>query len=1466
MSNKSGTDIISIPKGGGALRGIGEKFSPDLHTGTGNYSVPIDLPQGRNGFQPSLNLVYSTGNGNSPFGLGWSMSIPGITRKTDKGVPLYDDDKDVFILSGNEDLVPVEINGDATRYQPRTEGSFARITHIKRPVDNIDYWDVRSKDGTVSTYGTPTPKNTEESATIVKPERREGIAEAEGLSCIFAWKLTETRDTFGNRVVFSYIRDEQQEDGPHRWDQNYLSEIRYVDYGDLGNPEFLISVRFHYEERPDPFSEYRPGFEIRTTKRCKKIEILTHQSGKLSPIKTYHMSYQDEGIMPAAPPLQNGASLLTQILVEGQRRGEPSEFMPPLDFNYGVFEPERRNFDPVAGNSLPPESLGHSQNELADLFGNGLPDIIKMDGGQVRYWRNLGKGSFDLPRTMRESPGGLNLADPDVQLIDANGDGRIDLMVTKMGMTGYYPITFNGEWDKRSFQKCDSAPSFNLEDPEVKLVDLNGDGVTDALRSGTSFECHFNHPKRGWRNTGQVQRRLIEDFPNVNFSDQHMKWADMTGDGLTDIVLVHDGRVDYWPALGWGEFAPRVTMQNNPRFPYGYDPKRILIGDVDGDGAADMIYVDNQKVTLWMNQGGNRWGEPIEIQGTPSVTDMDAVRLVDLLGTGVSGILWSHNANSLFRDSMFFLDFTGGHKPYLLEHIDNNMGSVTNIGYASSTRYYLQDRSEGFNWKTPLPFPVQVVAKVESIDEISSGKLTTEYTYHHGYWDGAEREFRGFGRVDQRDTEVFGDYHGQGMDPEDHAFESVELRHFSSPTETRTWFHLGPVGPEYGDWREIDYTDEYWEGDTPALMRNEETEDLLRAPPRRVARDAIRSLRGLILRTELFALDGSEREDKPYTVTENSYGIRETEAPAVDSERARIFFPFETAKRTTQWERGDKPMTQLSFTGDYDEYGQPRLQLSVAVPKGRDWRSHLGTKASEIYLSTRTVTRYAVPDDPELVYIVDRVAHSTAHQIKDDKHVSAFEFWQSVLDSGNDIIPPISLMPEIVSQTLNYYDGAAFNGAALGRIIDHGALMCSEQLILTEDIINAAYPEGRPPYLTEGVTVWTNDYPVKFQTLIDNAGYHYYAADTARIGGFYTKTTQNKYNNRGLIIGQRDPLENLTEIEPDQYSLFPGIVTPPKQKLLTQVTYDYQAMKPKEITDPNDNTTKFDYTPLGLLKTIHLSADKVRPSTLFSYDFNAFRDRRQPVYAHVTRFVHFGANGFAADLLSEAIETREYSDGFGRLLQTRAQGEEVIFGDEKFGGKLLDPQQNPRASNTVIKGRKRTGAEPNVVVSGWQIYDNKGRAVEKYEPFFSTGWTFARPVTVEQGQKAILEYDAVGRAFRTTNPDGSQQLTVYGKPENLAQPDNFEPTPWEKYAYDANDNAERTSGSSNAANTASSHYNTPTSVIVDALGRTVEQIERNGADSLNDWYHTKTNYDIRGNVLTIHDSLGRLAFEYTTKE
>ena len=168
---------------------------------------------------------------------------------------------------------------------------------------------------------------------------------------------------------------------------------------------------------------------------------------------------------------------------------------------------------------------------------------------------------------------GVALSDPGVQFVDANGDGRTDLLVTNAAMSGYFPLSFGGTWDRRSFQRYSKAPSFNLKDPEVKLVDLDGDGVTDAIRSGSRLECFFNDPKEGWNNTRWVERQALAVFPNVNFSDPRVKWADLTGDGLQDIALVYDGNIEYWPNLGRGEWGKRIHMQNSPRFPYGYDPK-----------------------------------------------------------------------------------------------------------------------------------------------------------------------------------------------------------------------------------------------------------------------------------------------------------------------------------------------------------------------------------------------------------------------------------------------------------------------------------------------------------------------------------------------------------------------------------------------------------------------------------------------------------------------------------------------------------------------------------------------------------------------------------------------------------------------------------------------------------------------------------------------------------------------------
>ena len=619
MSSPSNTSdqVISLPQGGGALSGIGEKFSPDLHTGTGNFTVPIALPPGRNGFQPLLNLVYSTGNGNGPFGLGWQLSIPGVRRKTEDGVPLYNEGeahprpgerRDVFILSGAEDLVPVSggYPGEVI-YRPRTEGLFARITHHRASdPDPLDYWRVESKDGLVSLYGSPAP--TENStAALTRPDDPHRI---------FAWNLTETRDPFGNRIRYVYETD-PGEGGS----QLLLKGIRYVNYGDDPSADdFLVHVDLAHEARPDPFSNFRAGFEIRTTRRCAAITISTHtKDGRVHPVRRYRFTY-------AADPY-NDVSLLEKVDIIGyddagnayeddNPSGEHPKQLPPLTFGYTRFAPETRSFQTVEGRDLPSRNIGAPGMALVDLHGGGLPDILEMNGA-ARYWRNLGDGRFDLPRPMGEAPP-FSLADPGVQMLDADGDGRMDLLIASGPTAGYFPMEHGARWSRESFRPYSAAPGFPLDDPNVRLVDLDGDGRTDILRSGSRLEAFFNDPDPAWawKRTRFAERKTLDAFPNVDFSDPRVRMADMTGDGLTDIVIVHDGNVEYWPNLGHNRWGGRIAMRHAPRFPYGYDPKHILLGDVDGDGLADIVYVDHGRVMFWLNQSGNGWNKtPVVVRG-----------------------------------------------------------------------------------------------------------------------------------------------------------------------------------------------------------------------------------------------------------------------------------------------------------------------------------------------------------------------------------------------------------------------------------------------------------------------------------------------------------------------------------------------------------------------------------------------------------------------------------------------------------------------------------------------------------------------------------------------------------------------------------------------------------------------------------------------------------------------------------
>jgi len=1635
MPEQNAADLISLPQGGGALAGIGETFQPDPHTGTGNFQVPLALPPGRGGLAPRLALAYSTGSPNGPFGLGWALSLPQVRRKTSQGIPRYQNASDVFVLSGAEDLVPVGRSEGSERYRPKTETGFARITHVSDPGTG-DYWEVWSKDGLRSRYGTPKPPGADvawsDPTVITGPEG------------IFAWLISETVDLLGNRIDYSYQTD------PAGTAMRYLSEIHYADYGDPASPGYLVSVQLSYAPRPDPFSDRRGGFELRTTQRATGIAIST-QAPTPTLASSVELTYADQ----AGTPASNGVSLLHKITVTGHD-GTSTEQLPPIEFGYTDWEPQERRFTPLTG-ELPASSLGAPGLDLVDLFGDGRPCILELNGF-ARYWRNRGDGTFDPPRSLRTVPAGVALGAPGVQLADMDGDGRPDLLLSTPTATGYWPLATPpgapdgtpAGFDPAGYVAARSAPTVSLSDPSVRLIDLDGDGRVDVLRAGAQLLAAYNDGRGSFEELQVLHPS--DGLAQINFTDPRVRLADMTGDGLTDIVLLHDRNVDYWPNLGYGRFGARVAMAGPPHFydgaehdVTGFDPRRLLLGDVVGDGAADLVYVGDGHVTVWVNQAGNAFADPVVIPGTPRVSDAGAVRLADADGNGVTGVLWSADRVRP-RAGYAFLDLTGGVKPYLLNHIDNHRGATTTIEYSTSTAYAEADRQAGRPWRTTLPFPVQVVSQVTVTDTFSQSTLTTQYSYHHGYWDGADREFRGFARVDQRDAQLF----LGGTD-----------QHYSPPTETRTWFHLGPVGPEFGDWQPLDLSDEYWQQD-PALLGAATIMTLPDTLSRRRQRDAYRALRGSPLRVELYALDGDPAQDRPYTVTEHQYEVTLVSdppqpqqppatgpqltiaaAPAAptpsvpsipDAGTPLAFFPHPVGERTTEWERGSDPRTRLKWTDGYDTYGRAHRTVEVAVPRGREPRRH-DDEALEPYLATGTAVSYATRDDDH--YVCDRQVATARYEILNDGRQSIAELRGAVTSGGG---LPLRLLG---------YGHAFYDGQPLGALGDWGLATGSEQLALTMGQLARAYapadtitdPPTLPPYLLAGdavpadglraeyfddtllgrcalvrpestldqawngcapdpvltpgafsarwsatinprysesytltadceggIRIWVDgaivldaweattggastllpltagravelkvefkatgadaharllwssasqpqepiprdrlapppwpvvwgpgfldkEYPDAFRAVLPTAaGYAYHRADASHFDGYY-QNTQRHYDvqddprgGRGLLLWEEDALGHRTTVEyDDPFSLLPVKITD-AAKLTQTASYDYRVLKPNLLIDANGNQTAVGYTPLGppaWIAAMGKPNEDVgdlpdHPGTWFIYGLSAYdespADNRQPVWVHTIKridhawtLINAEAQKLGRPLTPQEIaallppsepetspehfiQRREHSDGFGRLLQARNQADDLVVDD------LGLPSDATVAAGAVLVHQQEP-ATPRVTVSGWQTYDNKGRVVEKWEPFIDQGWDYAPPTAARltgELRKVTTYYDPRGLAVRTLNPDGSETRVLAGIPPDLADPDQFAPTPWETYTYDPNDNAGATDPTGSQA--WKDHWNTPSSALQDALGRVVASTERTTA---NKEQMTESHYDIDGNLLDVTDPLGR---------
>ena len=1208
---------LSLPKGGGAIKGIGETFRPDVFTGTGNFSVPIYTSPGRNGFGPKLALDYSTGGGNGPFGLGWSLSLPRVTRKTEKGLPRYDA-SDVFVLSGAEDLVPTgqptpRDGYTVTGFRPRTEGLFSRIERWEDATGAV-HWRATTKDNVTSIYGKTAAAR---------------LADPANLRRVYEWLLQETFDARGNHMLYEYSREDPTtvpaaiyEDnrvytqlylrrifygntneavGPHRSgtdhrdtlaevERHYLFEV-FFDYGDLSGDSDSNGasgpVTADWLLRPDPFSTYRAGFEIRTLRRCRRI-IMYHHAAELDSairVKSTDLAYD---LNP-----DTRISFLAAVTLTGYRRVNNTyraASFPPVTFRYSAFRPTEQRYQSVRanGDAFPPLPLSDPDVALVDLFGKGLPDLLHTTPSGFRYWKNSGGGVFDSPRTMPRAPVGVLLSQGDASFADLAGDGRADLLVLNGTLRGFYETTPNGDW--LPLRLIQSTSTLNLSDRNARLLDLTGDGLTDVL---VTRERHFLwHECYG--ETGYASPRIIprvydlNEFPDVSFDDPtgRVRLADMNGDGLLDIVLIHNSRIDYWPNLGYGRFGKRITMADAPRLERDFDPARLFLADLDGSGCTDLVYVESGRVRFWFNRSGNSWSDEQIIYGTPDTSNQAAVRFADFYGMGTTALIWSYALNRQPDGNYKVLDFCGGVKPYLLVEMDNHMGATTRVDYASSTRFYLEDEAAGEPWITRLSFPVQVVAKVEAIDHVSRTKLTTTYKYHHGYFDGQEREFRGFGRVDRFDTESFADFAAPGLYDESVPFDNAAPAYYLPPIETRTWFHTGIYFDQTAPGQVFDYEDldqayrqSYYAGDPQAFTLDSHAVETGGVP-----REAYRALRGAILRTEVYAHDGTTKAEHPYQVTENCYRVRLLQPQATN--RHAVYHMTMLESLTYHYERQPSdPRVRHLLNPRVDDFGNITDSVTVVYPR-RAAPPHLPEQAETKILYTHA--DFINVTGEKNFYYVSLPYQTRLYEITGppQQRYRLTDF-DTLLADPDDFVPyhrqPAlgTLQKRIVDWTRTYYRTDAEPDAldpptefdhrlGLGVVERLGLPYETYRAALTRDLIDEVY--GNDPAGNPRVT----------PTILREGGYHHLKPDTPET--WWIPSGRTGYNDAGFYqpVRTQDAFGNISQTVYDAYDLLVEQAIDPLTNTIL-ATNDYRVLQPWQLTDPNRNRTEVAFDTLGMV-------------------------------------------------------------------------------------------------------------------------------------------------------------------------------------------------------------------------------------------------------------------------------------------
>jgi RHS repeat-associated protein len=709
-------DRVSLPEGAGSVDGFSDNMSVSGNMGLMSYQVPIAVPAGYAGVTPELSLAYSSGTGNTVFGIGWDLHTPYIERSTIHGLPKYQA-SDEFAADGGVILVEVESDG-VPEYRARFEKDFVRYRWHGRGNGQEGHWTAEYPDGTVGYFGADRHGNSVASARSREAGRG-----------TFRYLLHEKVDPFEHVLRYNY-----------RTADGGMPILKSVHYGPEVNGLPRYRVELTHEGRRDLISDCKAGFCEVVSERVRLVDIFVGHDATWRYIFDYEQAGGSEG--------------LSRLVRIGRRGSDGSEFPAAFTFTYsraigeqcsGCAGPYLQDMS-RAGMGL---DIGQGYATLIDINGDALPDLLDTRSGQHTFYVNVldeeGNQSFSAgyPSAIAEQTG-FELSQPNTQVLDVDGDGFVDL-VNRLTQR-YLRNVGSGDWSSyeaiaAGSQTPDFAAGFEAGDARlahVRFLDYDNDRQIDIIRSLDAGGVTM------YRNTGAGHFQVDYGAADIGFGFDggNLQFSDMNGDGLLDPVRVLENRIEYRLNLGWGKWGPwqgadiEISLAQLPL---------VELEDLNGDELSDIVVVQNDVLRYALNRNGSTfdsWVEITEVNGSslPTREATTAVLYADMNANGSTDVVWADNKGLLVYLELFPA------RPNLLTRVDNGLGGIVDVTYGTSVQHMARDGGSD-SWNHRLSHAAVVVDSIDRWDLLSQQHELRTYGYSHGYYDGLERSFRGFEEV-----------------------------------------------------------------------------------------------------------------------------------------------------------------------------------------------------------------------------------------------------------------------------------------------------------------------------------------------------------------------------------------------------------------------------------------------------------------------------------------------------------------------------------------------------------------------------------------------------------------------------------------------------------------------------------------------------------------------------------------------